>query len=370
MVANSKKIVLIVHNLTGGGAERVASLWANGFNTRGYNVTVIIYDRFSSITYLLNDGVCMINVGTYCRNRWINSFHNRILRRIFLIKRIRGVLKSIKPDYVIGVMDAELTWRVAKGLNCKIIMTDHFSCEYPDNVKMLRKDKFEKFELSKKADIFTVLTEADKKVLGNARTNVFVMPNPLTFIPLKEVPNKEKIILASGRLHEWHCKGFDLLIKAWGKLASKYPDWRLHIAGTGKNADIDRIKKWIKNEGIETQTELLGFCTDMQSIYKRSSIFILSSRYEGFGMVLTEAMSCGCACIAADFKGRQSEIITSYNEGITIPPNNVDAIIKALDMVLIDDNYRRKIQEGALLRSEYYKLEKCIDRWETVLTKA
>lgn len=364
MTNNNKKIVIIVHNLTGGGAERVASLWANGFNARGYDVTVIIYDYFAPITYKLNENVKLINIGNHSKNRLIRVFYNRFLKPT--TNSIRNTIKAIQPDYIIGVMQHSLIWKVSKGSKGNIIMTDHNSCEKPDDVIMSKKLKYEKFELSKKADIFTVLTEADKKVLGNDRTNVFVMPNPLTFTPLKEVPQKEKIILAAGRLGVWHYKGFDLLLKAWGKIAKNYPDWKLQIAGTGKESDIEQIKTWIKEEKIEQQTELLGYCTDMNSIFKRSSIFVLSSRYEGFGMVLTEAMACGCACITTDFRGRQSEIITSDQEGVVIQPDNFEAIASALDKVILDENYRGLIQKGALKRSEYFKLENSIDRWEDI----
>lgn len=365
MTTSNKKIVIIVHNLTGGGAERVASLWANGFNARGYNVTVIIYDRLSPIIYKLDEGIKLVNAGSRFKNRWVRAFLNRILG--WYTRIIRRTIKDIQPDYIIGVMEHSLTWKVSRGSSAKVIMTDHFSCEYPDYVAMPEKSKYEKFVLSKKSDIFTVLTEADKKVLGNDRTNVVVMPNPLTLTPLQEVPHKEKIILAAGRLGAWYYKGLDLLIKAWGIISAKYPDWKLQIAGTGSEQDVERINKWIKEEGVETRSELLGFCTDMLPVYKRASIFVLSSRYEGFGMVLTEAMACGCACIAADHKGRQSEIITSDNEGVIIPPNDENAIAAALDKVLSDDNYRKKIQQFGLKRSDYYKLDHCIDRWESIL---
>ena len=365
MTKLNKRIVIIVHNLTGGGAERVASLWANGFNSRGYDVTVIIYDQFSPVTYKLNHGIKLVNVGSINKNRLINAFNNRILNRT--VRRIRAVITDLQPDYIIGVMGADFTWKVARGFKCKIIMSDHNPCEFPDYKKMSRHQKYEKFELSRKADIFTVLTEADKKIFGKERTNVCVMYNPLTFTPLKNVPQKEKIILAAGRLDNWHCKGFDLLIKAWGKVAAKYPDWKLQIAGTGKQADMERIKRWVKEVNVENQTELLGYCTDMIDIYKRSSVFVLFSRYEGFGMVLTEAMAFGCACIAADYKGRQSEIITSESEGIVIPPNDESAIADALEKVLSNNNYRNQIQQGALQRSQYFRLENCIDRWEKIL---
>ena len=162
------------------------------------------------------------------------------------------------------------------------------------------------------------------------------MPNPLTFTPivvaedgemindLGTVIEKEKIILAAGRLNDWKCKGWDLLIKAWALINGQetmgngqindqslaLSGWRLQIAGTGSEQDFSFLKQLCKENDVEDSVEFLGYRTDMKELYQKASIFCLSSRSEGLPMVLIEAMSQGCAPVACENLGRTKEIIT------------------------------------------------------------
>ena len=93
----------------------------------------------------------------------------------------------------------------------------------------------------------------------------------------------------------------------------------------------------------------------------------MSSRYEGFGMVLIEAMSQGCACIACDYKGRQSEIIQNDSQGIICPVEDVDSLASAIERMILDKSYREKCQYNAIERSKFYSLDNTMDRWETII---
>ena len=183
-------------------------------------------------------------------------------------------------------------------------------------------------------------------------------------------PSKQKIILASGRLDVWKSKGFDILIKAFALICKQNADWCLQIAGTGKAKSLQFLQKLAKKEGIpQSQIEFLGFQNDIQSLYQRSSIFVLSSRCEGFGMVLTEAMSQGCACVACDYKGRQSEIITDETQGITCPVEDVETLAQSMERMIRDHKYREECQRNAIERSKFYSLDNTMDRWEEILKK-
>ena len=141
------------------------------------------------------------------------------------------------------------------------------------------------------------------------------MPNPLGLQPVNDIPHKQNIILAVGRLDDWHVKGFDVLIRAWARVVSSFKflvstdGWKLQIAGTGSEESLNYLKQLCKENGVEDSVEFLGFRKDVEKLYQEASIYVLSSRYEGFGLVLIEAMSQGCACVACDYKGRQREII-------------------------------------------------------------
>ena len=163
---------------------------------------------------------------------------------------------------------------------------------------------------------------------------------------------------------------FDILIKSFALVCKNNPDWKLQIAGTGNDKNLSYLKNISINEGIPiSQIEFLGFCDDMLPLYQRSSIFVLSSRWEGFGMVLLEAMSQGCACIACDYKGRQSEIITDKSQGIICPVENVRALANAMEHMINDEDYRLLCQHNAIERSKYYSLDKTMYRWKEIFKK-
>ena len=226
-----------------------------------------------------------------------------------------------------------------------------------------------KYELNRRYAHVTVLTEADCKCLNGLLRKVSVLPNPLAFTPVDYIPKKENVILAAGRLDAWHVKGFDVLIKAWGKIAQQYPTWILQIAGYGKDISRAYLQRIVDENHLSKQLEFLGYQDDMLPVYQSSSIFVLSSRYEGFGMVLIEAMSQGCAPIACDYKGRQREIITSNDEGVICPVENVDMLAKAISRMIEDENYRHMVQKNAIERAKNYSLEKTMDRWEEIIDK-
>lgn len=211
------------------------------------------------------------------------------------------------------------------------------------------------------------------------------MPNPLLLTPFYEDHSREKRILAAGRVDAWYTKGFDVLVKAWNQIYNKYPEWRLEIAGLCDIlAHYEEIPNLIEKYGIGERTKLLGYRTDVEQLYRDSEIFVLSSRYEGFGLVLIEAMSQGCAPIACDYKGRQKEIlcpegVSSFKSqdssleicenGILCEPDNVEALAQAMEKMISDEEYRRKVQHNAVKRTEFYNLEKTGERWEKFLEK-
>ena len=250
------------------------------------------------------------------------------------------------------------------------------------------------------------------------------MPNPLFLKPIDNIIQKERIVLAAGRIDGWHVKGFDVLIKSWKKIQDlndsvnnddNLRDWWLKIAGTGKKESFEYLTNllpdggWVFNDndndddndnnddnnddnlkdwGWKSEKyhiEFLGFQKDIESLYKKSEIFVLSSRYEGFGLVLIEAMSQGCACVACDYKGRQKEIlcpdgqvfhVQSLNSrmeicenGILCEPDNIESLTQGLAKMIEDDKYRKQVQLKAIERSRYYDMEHTMDRWEEFLQK-
>ena len=408
------KIAIICSKLCYGGAERVAVMWANGFVNRGHDV-ILISNLFEEQTYHVDKKIRLYNL--------VSTNRNKIKKWSSAIWNVRRVIGKEQPDAIIGVMEtcALVSWLGSLGFRIPIIMTEHNSFERPTSAPMTFKSSLFKFYVNKLYRHVTVLTLADKIIIGNRLKYISVMPNPLFLSQLKGTIIKRNSILAAGRLDDWHYKGFDVLIKAFAKLvqSSKFKvqdeRWKLQIAGSGSEKSLVFLKQLCKENGVEDSVEFLGFRKDVEQLYQDASIFVLSSRYEGFGLVLIEAMSQGCACVACDYKGRQREIMSPTpslprregespiesqplgtrnlkpdarpkgtlsersgertrnipvelcETGILCEPDDVESLAAGIQKMIEDDEYRESVRAKAIERSKYYSIENTMDRWETLL---
>ena len=205
------KIVFICEKLTGGGAERVCVDVANGLAELGHQI-IIITDLKQPVTYQPSSSIKLLRLPCSPNPiKWrMNSF----------IQLIR-VLRHEKPQAIISIMYINATLaKVASKLtvNCPVIASDHNSFERPASAPMKKGDVINKFWRNYYFDGLTVLTQADKDFLKGRFRHTYVMPNPLELSPISSILQKEKTILAVGRIDAWFYKGFDLLIKAWNKI--------------------------------------------------------------------------------------------------------------------------------------------------------
>lgn len=354
------KIFILVGSLTTGGAERVASLWAQGFHKNGHNVHIILNNRNKPITYEIPKEVNIVNLYRYKRFK--------IARVIEYLKELRKYIKQERPNVIITILEPHGIYaKIASlGLNIPIINTEHNAFERPEEAPMKLKQKVYKFYVNKIYDKVTLLTEADQKFIGNRLKNTIVLPNPLTFpIYNEEAKQREKIILAIGRTDAYHYKGFDLAIIAWSRVANKHPEWKLRIVGENNKEIIDKLFSFAEKD-IKEQLEFVNFSSKIIEQYRNAEIFVLSSRYEGFGMVLVEAMSQGCACIACDYKGRQVEIIENESNGIIVPANNVDSLSQSMDELITNNERRKELQKNAPGKAKDFLLDRIMEKWETI----
>lgn len=351
------KILFLCHNLTGGGAERVCADVANGLSKRGHEV-LILTDTSVTITYQPLPEVRLLSLVKPC---------GKLATRWKGFVQLYGVLRREKPDVVVSILYmeasiAKLASRLTCG--CPVIASDHNSFERPGYAPMRFRQKRDKFWINYILDGLTVLTEADNRYLAGRFKHTWVMPNPLGLEPIPKVINKEKVVLAVGRLNEWHCKGFDLLIKAWRSVGADYADWKLCIVGHGNEPAVSYLKNLAS--GI-SNLEFKPYTTNIQAEYQQSEIFVLSSRYEGFGLVLTEAMSQGCACLTCDYKGRQSEIVTDGKDGLICEVDNEPMLEAKLRLLLEDEGLRKRLQENAIKSVDRFSRDNIAKRWEGML---
>lgn len=364
-MSKTMKIFLVCNSLGGGGAERVHVNLANGFAQRGHEV-YLIADVNQPASYPVDEQVHVLPLCPQSTNKlkkWGGA-----------VSMLRKNIKKYKPDVVIGNMHlcSLLSKIAALGTGIPVILTIHNALERPASYQVSKMTTFSDEYLSYLYKKVTVLTEADKEYLGG-RKNLVVMPNPLTFPPSFHPEKKEYYVLAAGRLDSWYVKGFDLLIEAWGKVFNGLNEeqrskWHLFIAGQGSDTTLKQLKKRCLETNVGNSIVWGGYQSDIKQIYEKASIYALSSRSEGFPMVLIEAMSQGCACVATDFKGRTREILRNDNDGIICSPNNVEGLSMGLMRLIQDDELRNSLQHNAYLRSYDFTTEKVVDKWESMIT--
>ena len=397
------KIFIVPSRLCAGGAERVGIVLANGFAQKGHEVYLLSNTNLD-IVYPISSSVHVVNI--------FPNTTNKFKKWIGAVRQLRIEIKKHRPDVILGIEETcSLIAKIAsRGQQTHVICTEHNSYQRPPSAPMGRMEWFMKYQMTKLYECVTVLTEADRDYIGSRLDNVVVMPNPLAIQPVENIPDKKKVLLAAGRLDVWHTKGFDLLIKAWGLIkgenaagqrekcksddvACKMKDegWRLQIAGTGSEESLRYLKQLCKENGVEDTVDFLGFRKDIEDLYRQSEIFVLSSRYEGFGLVLIEAMSQGCACVACDYKGRQREIMSPTpalprreeslspcpspvergdvevcENGILCEPDNVEALAEGIKRMMEDEEYRKEVQRNSVERSNAYSVDRIVQRWENL----
>lgn len=376
--------MLVLSGLRGGGAERVAVVLAGGFAEKGHEVLFASDKKRSDepFVYPVDQRVemakCFVSSssGILGRGAFFFKSHFRIIYKIiktiyrYTISywKLRKVIRKKRPDVVLAFMHPTFlnTFVAAIGTGSIVIATEHNAFERPGSAPMRPRDFFFKFMASRIFKVVTVLTEADKVVIGTRLKNIRVMPNPLAFNPVNRqelAVGRRKEIVTAGRLDVWHYKGFDILIRAWAKIAKDCEGWRLNIAGQGGENALNFLQGIVKECHVEDSVLFSGFHADLDLLFRQSEIFVLSSRYEGFGLVLIEAMSQGCACIACDYKGRQREIIRNESEGLCVPPDDIDRLAEAMSLMIADEVYRNSVRIHGVARSKAYDVSAVTDHW-------
>ena len=190
------------------------------------------------------------------------------------------------------------------------------------------------------------------------RNEATVIYNPLPFYPEQTSDCTAKEVIAVGRYA--YQKGFDLLIETWRIVAQKHPDWNLRIYGGGDRSDFLALKDkyHLDTLYLEEQTP------DIIRNYCRSSIFVLSSRYEGFGMVITEAMSCGVPPVSFTCPCGPRDIIDDGKNGLLVENGNIEMLAEKICYLIENDEIRRKMGQQARIDVERFKIEQIAEQWK------
>lgn len=207
-------------------------------------------------------------------------------------------------------------------------------------------------------DKFVVLTDGNKKEWNFK--NLTVISNPLPFYPNRVATLNSKKVLAVGKLSEQ--KGFDLLLKSWKIVSEIYPDWSLHIFGKGN--DYKMLTAYAEANGISESIAIHPPSKEIIKEYQDASLYVLSSRFEGFGMVLIEAMACGVPCVSFDCPFGPSDIITDTEDGYMVANGDIEGLSDRIKELIGNDELRREMGVKARENVTRYLPEQIVSKWD------
>lgn len=298
---------------------------------------------------------------------------NRLLKQ-----KLKAVINELNPDIIISTTYCYADIVCNLKCNAKKIIESHVakdSLGINDGVKrnfisyIHTKLKIKKYinTIEKKNDIIVTLTHGDANSWKTK--NTVVIPNIVDLHNTEYSQHKEKTAIFVGRFT--YQKGLERMLEAWKIVVSKRNDWTLKLVGEGEQKE--QLKQQCQKLGITGNVIFAPATKDIEKEYINSSLFLLTSRFEGFGLVLVEAMQCGVPCVSFDCPYGPSDIIDNGVNGYLVENGNVEEFAKATLKLIEDDELRREMGKAAIEKAKQYLPENIMPKWielyENLLTK-
>ena len=346
-----------------GGGERVYCNWANILAEQlGHDVVIASLEDADKTFYPLSSKVKIVSL----KLRKYKYYQHPVSRRLGMIlhyhkdcRRIEEYFNAEKFDCVIGIATNICMLLPNIKTNCPKIGTEH--TEYYAPFFLLRYFRNRKYKM---LDHLTVLTEDDRKLYGRFLNSVSVMLNPLSFNPEKISSLNNKILISVGSLSPQ--KNQKKMLEVFQKVHSIHPDWKLIIYGEGVLRS--NLESYAVHLGIQDYVMFPGAVQDVPSVLSEASIFLLTSKIEGFGLVLIEAMACGIPCVSFMAPGPNS-IKEKKKNGYLIPQDDIDNFAKSVCSLIENDNKRKQMGAYAQTCIHKYSIDSSAKSWNLLLSK-
>lgn len=369
-----RRLTIIVPSLSLGGAEGVAAMMANHWAQLGDSVTLITLDSSETDTFTLANEVQRYALGVMQDSQ---NLIQAVLNNRRRISRLREAITKSQPDIVISLTDRMnvVTLLATRNTTWPVLISERVDPRHHPMGRLwsvLRKRTYPK------ATTLVVQTEGVANFFRQwmKSTPIEVIPNAVPIPRSSDVPivteqalnsrPKSNILFGMGRLS--YQKGFDILIDAFSKLASEFPQWKLKILGEGPLRDS--LQATIDKRGLQNQIELVGWTPDPELILDQGELFVLSSRYEGFPNALLQAMSRGLACISFDCESGPAEIARAGVQVALVPVGNVSELTSNLREFMNNRNLRIERATSALEVTQHFSASKFFYHWDQLINQS
>ena len=374
------KIAYIFSELTiKGGTDKVLSDKANYLVEHGYDVTIITESQLGrEPIYPLSSKVRLIDIGLDFNKQYSQSFIHRAFTYISLIriykKRLQLILEQEKPDITITTMGRSLDFitklrdgsikigeahTTKQHLRSLHLMEEKGGC-YKYLARYIRKKQIVN---AHKLSALVLLTPEDAKDWEDV-TKTFVIPNSIELFPhnIAKLKNKKAIIV--GRYND--AKGYEYLVEAWEIVYRRHPDWTIDIYGSGELHND--VEKWIHKAHLQDVMIMHDPINDIINKYLESSICVISSRYEGFSMVILEAMACGVPCVSFDCPHGPRNIIKNNEDGILVEHLNTKALAENICKLIENEDLRKQLGNKAKENILRFSQDIIMKKWTTLFS--
>jgi glycosyltransferase involved in cell wall biosynthesis len=365
------KIIYCIHSTSNsGGMERVLSNKVNYLaKLENYEVLIITTDQQGKPHfYDIPSQVKCIDLGI----NYSHTVNEGILSKTFKSiikyrshkKRLKKILFEVKADVVISMFNNDVSFLYKINDGSKKVVEIHFCREFrllAERKGILRLlDIYKTYvndQIVEKYDSFVVLTYEDKKN-WKASENIKVIYNALPSKAVKVSTLSNKNIISIGRYS--YQKNFELLIDIWKQLSVKHPDWNLTIIGSG---DFSQISARINKYSLYDTVKILPATDSIEDFYFESSIYMMTSRYEGLPMVLVESQKFGIPIVSVDCNCGPKEIINDGVDGFLIEKGNTNDFVNKVSLLMENEKLRKSFGESAKINSLKFSEEKIMQQW-------
>lgn len=367
-----------------GGIERIVSIKANYLvEVYGYDVTIVVANQKKQVPFFkLHEKIKIVDLNIDYDKALSQPLFKRLYLRHKLQKehktKLSKYLFTNHPDIVISTFTHEVAFLPQIKDGSKKVLEFHFCKGH--KIKMAKAFHFgfitklayyyrcwqEENIIIPKYDQFVVLTDEDKNLWKNKINNVTNIPNILSFRNVDKYADlKSKTAIAVGRLDNQ--KGFDTLINMWAEIVKQCKDWKLNIFGQGE--DEDYLNQLICKLNLKDSVFINRPDKNIQQRYLESSLLLMTSNYEGWGLVLTEAMQCGLPVVAFACKCGPKDIINNGVDGFCIPYKNKNLFVKHAIQLMNDEKLRFTMGYNARNNIQRYSIDNVMPKWHDLFNK-